>query len=265
VSLFVYLSLSSPHVCQGLARNDVLTSLNLAVNLQWRFLVCRECEVALPPKQVPKHLEKHHGVMPKKADVKIMTRLQPVLQEFNVSDDLPTLPHGIPHVAGLSLWDGVRCNLCDAVSTTTGSLTTHHWHNAHGGGTYQLPAVFSKVHLQRLHCDRYFSVVVPTAPEADVSDPMARLLEEVQDQVQIPLLEPSERQVSQWLKHTRWHEALAHVPTSRLVDLAEPCTADAFKLVYQSIHRYYQRANELIPETPDLVLQHLHTPDPAKT
>ncbi|KAI6141345.1 hypothetical protein BKA82DRAFT_150172, partial [Pisolithus tinctorius] len=107
----------------GLITNEFLSSLDLAVNAEFHFLVCQVCQMALGVGDVKSHLAKIHGRQSTHSEM----TLKLMLNSLEVAERLPTNIRG-PRtlVHGLKVHDAMACSHCSFLSRSTEYLRKHH-------------------------------------------------------------------------------------------------------------------------------------------
>ncbi|KAI6140236.1 hypothetical protein BKA82DRAFT_4363753 [Pisolithus tinctorius] len=252
----------------GLITNEFLSSLDLAVNAEFHFLVCQVCQMALGVGDVKSHLAKIHG---RRSTYSDMT-LKLMLISLEVAEKLPTGIRG-PRtmVHGLKVHDAMACSHCSFLSRSTDYLRKHH---SKDHSMEPRPRNWRACKVQQLkqgtgdlqalwevedHAER------PSQPSGQQAlvDSLLKELEPTLEVVQTPL---DGRMVSPWLLTTQWHENIAGKNVKLLrswVSLPKDNDGDVpgLKLAVQA---YYRKALSLLDHTHELVLKRLHSPDPTK-
>ena len=72
------------------------------------------------------------------------------------------------------------------------------------------------------------------------------------------------RNITPWLRITKWHEMIEGHDVSLLRSLVSYPTEDEFPILQKAVLSMLMDASDLIEETTTLILQLLNSPDPAK-
>lgn len=154
-----------------LVPNDYLNSIGF-VATSYQTLCCQTCFIAVPPSQVAGHLANrvtHPDVISIDKGL-----LQLAIAICDISSALPSIPAGIPPLAGLCVYKGVCCTQCNYASPLKDSLATH------CTKTHQSPMALNPptCHLQQLTTHpgihrAYFKVLVPSSHVEEDQDTTA--------------------------------------------------------------------------------------------
>jgi hypothetical protein len=250
---------------QELYSHPYLDIISLIVNRRLNSLICEPCKIAIPPAHVQGHLDSAH----KSSGFKInCAAFADAVQAMEVSDNLPQTPIGpnLVEFAGLRCHIGLRCRACPTIANGIDAMGVH-YSKVHRG--LVKPKDFPSVHFQRLHNGVGNSAkfeVHPRDLQAPSSDQiLIAAIRAETDEALCRVLDPSRlnaRAISPWLLSTKWHLHVAGHILEDLMSLVKPLQHP--RLVGLVI-KYFEAATDLIDHTDDLVLQHLNTPDPAKT
>jgi hypothetical protein len=243
-----------------------LDTLSFTVNKALSILICEPCKIAIPPAHAQGHLDGAHKGSGLKID---KVPFGNAIEAMEVSDNLPASPTGpgLLEFAGLELHTGLRCRACPKIANGMPAMGVH-YSKCHRD--LIKPKDFPSVHFQRLNNGVMSKAKFEVQPRnLKAPSPDETLIAAIRDETDkgfSKMLDPASlnaRSVSPWLLSTKWHLHVAgHVP-EELMCLVKPL-AEAHRLV-ALVKQYFEDAADLIDHTDDLVLQHLNTPDPAKT
>ena len=249
-------------------RHPYLESLGLIVDPVLSCLCCESCKVALVPRHVEAHIKKTHGC----AGICInKDQLAEACLRLDVSSEMPHMkgPDIKQQHAGLALYEGIGCPHCPYACLSRESIRKHFWQDHPG----HRPAEFwPQVLVQRLDKqtnNTFFRVEPWNKPEAMPDDIYLKNIEEsLEDDRRGEgggTGEVNARQVSPWLLTTRWHEHFAGYDARELKQLVATPKKDEFPGLHNAVKELFGVGLTTIDSCPELVLQRLNTPDPAKT
>ncbi|KAG2365348.1 hypothetical protein BDR07DRAFT_1277326, partial [Suillus spraguei] len=93
---------------------------------------------------------------------------------------------------------------------------------------------------------------------------VADVLDKIAEELVVPQMPQDDRMISPWLLTTRWHEYMGTYPTEELrLMVAMPQDRDGLQKLKYSVEVYFENALALIPNTDELTLQKLNSPDPV--
>ncbi|KAI6108376.1 hypothetical protein F5141DRAFT_1216120 [Pisolithus sp. B1] len=252
-----------------------LDALNLVVNAEFRFLVCRLCKEGIAATAGRAHLVNKHPELLPTFD---QERFQGIItSQLQVTTSLPTITGPRSKVHGLAEFDALACDHCGSIYTTLKSIRKHH-----GTEHKQVPAPqhWWSCRAQRMKPEGAGTVrqlwEVTSDDRGREEDSREKvlvdeLLEELGEQLDTVQVPTDGRLVTPWLLTTRWNEWAKWFkkPTDKLralVALPRSSTAEEehYKMVSESIQLYFEEALALIDTTDELVLQRLNLPDPTK-
>ncbi|KAJ3508586.1 hypothetical protein NLJ89_g5676 [Agrocybe chaxingu] len=121
------------------------------------------------------------------------------------------------------------------------------------------------VSIQRLndgHMKRYIVVSSPNFEEIQSTTTVDRILQEAEAYTSIPYdnKEPDIRNISPWLRTTRWHELLLGRDVGDLVKLVQYPSVSEYRTLAAVVQELVAQAAGHIDSTPTLVLQKLNSP-----
>lgn len=253
-----------PELCS----HPSLDVIGFIVNRALNSLICVPCKVAILPAHVQSHLDVSH----KGSGLKINSlAFADAVEAMGVPESLPPTPTGpdLQEFAGLELHDGLRCGSCPAITNGMPAMGVH-YSKYHKG--IVKPKDFTSVKFQRLNNGvmhntkfevRPRNLKAPSPDEALIATMRAET-----DEAFAKGLDPARlnaRSVSPWLLTTKWHLHIAGHAPEALMSAVKPLQEAEVPRLVGLVKRYFEDAADLIDITDDLVLQHLNTPDPAKT
>ena len=195
-------------------------------------------------------------------------QFQQALEDLEISPVFPTL-EGMVHdeFEGLKLYKGFYCQECPKVMGTPGSANVH-YSNAHRG--IAKPKNLPTGYYQQLRSGRnrnLFRIKPQLRNMISSNEKIVEMLRVETDKAfteAIGIKELNARSVTPWLLSTKWHLHVNGYDPAELMALVKPLTKrENYKLV-DLVYKYFRDAADLIDHTEELILQHLHTPDPAK-
>ncbi|KDR73827.1 hypothetical protein GALMADRAFT_212084 [Galerina marginata CBS 339.88] len=244
------------YISEHLVDTPTLRANNLAVNARYNLLICVICVAAVHPDQLASHLKDIHQVHRYNSNAPLVA----IVNYFNLPSSFPVLPEGkIVQIQGLEIKKGLSCPVCPAAMGTESSMV-YHWTNAHKG--QPKPKVFSEELVQRFKKDghsSYFKVVpvrLPVSEEESLRDLLRNLMP---DPSVSGSLTDDARNISPWLRATRWHELLVDKKVPELCALAAHPTKLEFPNLQPAIVHLLEGASALIDQTTPLVLMKLNT------
>ena len=248
-----------------------LTSLNLAINTEFHFLVCQLCKEGIATSMARGHVVNKH---PELLGAFHQEQLDKVARELQLAPTLPTSISGPrPIVHGLAVHDALACGQCQTVLTKPKNMRYHQLHHHPNNA---IPDEWRACKAQRMKAEgagsqhTFWEVIEEEETGIHNSDEAttARLMEELREQLKNVQAPTDHRLVSPWLCTTRWHEYVAGRGIS-IKDLRRSIALpQSDELKYKDLHAivedYFQEALALIESTDELVLQRLNSPDPVK-
>jgi len=257
----------------GLLHHPYLSTLNLVVNEEFRFLACQECGIALLQEDVVLHLMQQHPAL-QIDHIKFMG----AVTNMTIVDDFPEIIEGPrTKVHGLSIHDAFTCEHCLKIYSTENSIRSHH-HKQHKD--IPKPRSWRSCKAQRIHAQsttirgaRHLSwetYVKDTISEARQSTEslVSSLLEELEEEFNIPTAKSDERLATPWLMTTRWHEYIAeeNLSVESLCNMTALPKDDDNILpgLRSAVNSYFQEALALLSITDELVLKRLNSPSPLQ-
>ncbi|KAF8417617.1 hypothetical protein L210DRAFT_3427928, partial [Boletus edulis BED1] len=249
-----------------------LTKLNLVVNAEFHILICQLCKEGIPTPTTRSHIVNKH---PELCSAFSQVQLDDVIRKLQLVASLPTAisgPRSIVH--GLAIYEALACDQCSMVLTKSRKLKAHHL-QCHPGMTP--PQGWRTCKAQRMKPEGYgqyrifWEVEIVTDSAQDPKEVMvAKLMEELNEELKVVQVPTDHRLVSPWLRTTRWHQHVSTLATSTeklrtSIALPRPQTDEACcKNLQHLVECYFKEAVELIDSTDELVLQRLNSPDPTK-
>ncbi|KAF8062577.1 hypothetical protein FPV67DRAFT_1421983, partial [Lyophyllum atratum] len=247
-----------------LLSHTYLSQIGLAVNTRINCLICLSCRVALSSVQVISHFGECHV----KSGVRLdHTKLREAVTEMMINAKLPEMPsQPILELQGLALHDGMACAICDKVYGKKSTISKHHRLH-HPDDPF--PKEWKSVKAQQLNKSQYKSYfrVNPrtrpaTSPDEEIIAALRQKQIELDGTASVNRLDL--RLVSPWLKSTHWLDLVEGKSVPALLALVAPATEEELPGLVPAVHCLFAKAEEHFDLLPELVLQRLNSPDPAK-
>ncbi|KAG6834398.1 hypothetical protein H0H93_009911, partial [Arthromyces matolae] len=195
----------------------------------------------------------------------VLPSLDALVEEHDISAALPQLGTEIrTQIQGLSLHDGLQCQLCDKVFTGHGSMHKHH-HLEHKG--LAMPSSWPKVHAQHLDnaLNRSFFPVHYTPAQMTSTELIIKDINEGMATTNVATAAPDARMVSPWLKSTLWLDLIKGKSITGLIQLVAPLAKGELPGLTEGVHELFVKSGDIFNHVPELIRQRLNTADPAKT
>lgn len=244
-----------------LVQDKFLTNMGLVFNTAIRSVICLGCKVVLVPTQISAHMGANHKEQRIRVDKE---KTASVLKKLGALPSPPTMrgSETVDEIEGLAVHEGVGCGLCDKVLGVEGSMSNHYRVCHEGAKRSWKPVKVQQ--LNRFHDKGFFRVHVVRKPEAMSTVRIVRELRERQVEMTVARtgnsLDP--RMVSPWIRSTRWGELVEGKDVGALMALVDteelPGLTEAVQFL---LYNYGKDFFKLLPE---LALQKLNSPDPAK-
>ena len=237
----------------------------MVVNSFVKTLICLPCQVAQTQDQLASHIQSAH----QEAHIQLdHTKLAEACSNFDILPELPNIGLGpIEEVQGLKVLNGFVCNICGALSMVEDQMSRHH---SKHHSSIPKPAKWQDVKMQRLNhgTSRCYFQIYPqkTFPLAKTDeDIIMHYRQLVQESWDINDDQVEARLVNAWLRTTKWHKFVGPYETAELQQLIAPLAKDEYQGLRPAIIELLTTAMDVIKKLPELVLERLNTPDPAKT
>lgn len=250
-----------------------LTRFNLVVNAEFQFLICQLCKEAIPTSMTKGHVVNKH---PESIHAFDQVQFDSLVKELQLAPILPISisgPRAIVH--GLAVHNALACSQCSMVLTKAKNMRDHHLqHHLH-----MVPQKWRACKAQRMKAEgigsqrTFWEVILDEGDETSIQNSndtgmIAKLMEELNKQLENVQAPTDHRLISPWLHTTRWHEYAAGsgFSTDQLRrSVALPGSNETnYKDLHAIVEDYFQEALGLIETTDELVLQRLNSPDPVK-
>jgi hypothetical protein len=248
-------------------RHPYLEGLGLVVDPALSCLCCESCKVALVPRYVGAHVHKTHGCTHVSINNDLLAE---ACQRLGAASELPYMfGLGIKQqYAGLAVYDGIGCTHCQYCCLSRENMRKHfqRCHPEHRLGTFWPHVTVQQLDKQRNNA--FFRVEPWDKSESMPDDIYLKNLEESMGADKMEKGAEGDvnaRQVSPWLLTTRWHEHIAGYDPGELKQLVAVPKKDEFPGLHDAIQYLFQVGLDMVNSSPELVLQRLNTPDPAKT
>jgi len=243
-----------------------LARLGLCFNQFLSLVICLECSCALGSKAIEPHLHDVHKEEHFRID---HTKLKQALVDLNVKESfsLAKLPSNCPQIEGLYLLpNAYLCGICQHIRGTLQSIQKHH-RTAHSNSP--MPVSWTRTTAQQLHHNNdtpYFRVIPRNIP-TDNNDVATQFFlshnknrEKTVANYDISKMDP--RQVSIWLKATKWHILVAPYDHQHLLSLVSKPTKAEKELenLGIAVNTYTRKADQVMDTLSYLALCIINSP-----
>lgn len=230
-----------------------------------RLVICLDCGVAITSKNIIKHVHDSHSELSVRFD---NTQLSQIIEELGVLDSYSAvnIPAECSPFEGLHLTtDAYLCTECPHIRGTCASIQTH-FITSHDGSN--CPTTWERITAQQLNYRNktpFFRVRVPPSPSTDsvLENYLTEL--DTERQKSIKAFDQSKvdpRQISPWLRATRWHEHVATFDHSHLMSLvAYPSKSEStLQVLAKAVESYTQQSDDAIDTLSTIALQVINSP-----
>jgi hypothetical protein len=244
-----------------------LATLGLCFNQFLGLTICLECSCAIGRKGIEPHL---HGIHNDQAFRINHIKLQQALSDLQVKEsfDLANLPPKCPQIEGLYMsLDAYSCASCLVIRGTLLSIKEHHF-STHTD--IAMPTSWTRVAAQQIHHQNrtpYFQVI-PRKAEQETDDIATRFFNSLHQDRQkavadFDLSKIDPRQVSTWLKATKWHVLIAPYDHQHLASLVTlPTKAELeLNILAKAVNAYTCKSDQAIDTLSHLALCIINTPE----
>ncbi|KDR66012.1 hypothetical protein GALMADRAFT_148186 [Galerina marginata CBS 339.88] len=244
-------------ISEQLVDTPTLRAHNLAVNIRFKLLICMLCQSGVLSSQLGAHLKDVHNIHRYSSNVGLIS----IVNYFNLPSTFPVFEDAVVmEVQGLPMKQGPICSLCP-VSMGNEATMDVHWRNAHR--PQPKPKTYDRVLLQQFKKDgagsSYFRVQ-PIRRLLAEEDRLREMLRKLIPDPSVPAAGTDEsRNISPWLRATRWHELITDKKVSDLCLLASHPTKTEFPNLQSAVVHMLEGASALIDQTTPLVLMKLNT------
>jgi hypothetical protein len=262
---------------QQIEHHPYLTKLGLVVNTTLHCLCCEWCQIAIIPEHVAAHLKLN--VHKAKGLIGDQAKLDETVEEMDIFECLPMTPETLAEdtapapYKGLAIHKGFQCTHCIKV-TQSAEYMRKHFSSKHpieskvNGWQECLVQRFTHIHQKKTQMWFRVATVPEAVEELSLSEKiLADMKKELGKQLRVhhQSRNVDARNVSPWLKTTKWHEHLGAFEHKELLALSTPPGAKEFPGLQDAVEEYFEEATELLESMQELTLQKLNSPDPAKT
>lgn len=233
------------------------------------MFICIDCQSAIEPTStsIADHVQKIH----KDCSFRVKhTNLNKIICDLNIQPkfDAKNPPNNCPAIEGLYLTtQAYLCSECSHIRGTIDSIKQH-FQTSHSS----VECTWSQVTAQQIHHKNHtpYFRVFPASTLTNTNAPMGGLqfLEEIRTKGENTLatfnytqIDP--RQVSPWLRKTRWHKLVAQYDHNHLIQLVKmPGKQEPqFEILAKCVHVYASRCCHAIDTLPELALKVINSPD----
>lgn len=242
-----------------LFENRLLETLNLALNLQHRFLLCLACSHAVQTDQVPSHMKNCNPAT--KLPQEIIEELQSLLKDFKISQKLPELSGKQEHqVSGLAVKQGYACSFCASAYLIQDTLVRH-FREKHQGQKAPNPkdCIQSLQRFQNRNNSPWF-YVDQTESKFEPVDILSSL-QELFKQETPNIYTNDPRNVCAWLRFSKYDKLVQGQDPDQVRKLASTPNENEFPNLREAVSRFFEQALGEIKNVSDLSLQIINTED----
>ena len=244
-----------------------MATLGLTFNQFLGLIICLECNCALGGKGIETHLHDVHKDQGFRID---HTKLKQALSDLQAKEsfDLANLPQNCPQIEGLYLCsDAYLCASCQHIRGTILSIKRHHL-SAHSD--IAMPGSWTRVAAQQIHHQNHtpYFQVIPSHILLENDDATTRFFNSLNKDRQqtvadfdISKIDP--RQVSTWLKATKWHMLVAPYNHQHLISLVTMPTKQEpeLEILAKAVHMYTHKADQVMDTLSNLALRIINSPE----
>jgi len=245
-----------------------LATLGMCFNTFLGLVICLDCGAAIGGQSIETHLHVIHKEESFRID---HIKLKQTLVDLQVKEsfDLTNLPPNCHQIEGLHLSsDAYLCSICQHIRGTLLSIKRHHL-TTHS--TSPMPISWTRVVAQQLHHHNHSSYfqVIPKDTPSDNNDITTQFFISLNKNRQkavadydISKIDP--RQVSVWLKITKWHVLVAPYDHNHLLSLVKmPIKSETMlEILAKAVDSYTLKADRAIDTLSNLALRILNSPEP---
>lgn len=244
--------------------DSYLDIYGLTINKRLKAILCTHHGEALTG--VARHRKSKHTES--KAPTLDLEQLKAICLKHGIGD-VPVIEaqrEPIISYDGITVKEGFACQVCAYVAGTELSIIEH-YNKEHGSG---VPKSYTHCSYQQL-CGKdthkaKFRVHPKAIPEPVT--PLEAVMEAMREEITL-LAKPSEstvnaRAISPWLLASGFHLHVETFNKTELMALVAGGLDTKTAKIRKVVRKYYFKAADLLPVTPELVKQMLNSPDPPK-
>lgn len=236
--------------------------MNVVVNKVMNVIICTVCQTVVIAQHVVSHLNGHDRSL----DKGTKAALNHHVVSLGIQANLPPLPTNvISAVEGLPVEIAYYCPDCSSCFPARETFRKHY--KAHGPfddtkTQTRGPAQHFNNALGRV----YFRVTdnPSSTPAIAAGDPIYQLLNEIDAQQKELVPDVDIRNVSPWLRITKWNEIFIDYDTKSLRSMVALPNDGEFPHLQKAVSFTLEKASGCIDKTTTLVLQMLNSPNPDK-
>jgi len=245
-----------------LSHTLTLTSFDLALNKAIDRIICIVCETVVPTESLTTHLGSSHTRFLQAHE---RAALQQHVSSLGIPQGLPPFPMSvISAIQGLKIVQAHYCPHCSSAYPSQQSYKKHRTSLHPGIVDSSPPLIGPAQHFTNGLGRIYFRVTIEppsTQVAVDRKKPIMDTLAEIEDRQRSLVAEIDIRNVSPWLRITKWHEMFRDHDTKHLRSLvADPSDIEFPNLRDAALFMFHE-ASDLIDSTTPLVLQTLLSPN----
>lgn len=246
--------------------NPLLQTLSLAINTTLSLFMCLVCGTGFTHTAIGLHLTRAHGICTEASEKK---ELQELAIQAEIASSYPVIePTREPRLpfSGLIIHKGFGCPHCPKIGTSKNIF--QHLKAAHPEASNLPPEEVQTQVINGGATKTHFRVKPITFNTiTTTSSTTNSLLSEAigfKWQSISPSELPNPRQVSPWLMRTGWYKFTEGHDVEALCKLVSYSKDSEHSGLQALLTLYFDKANQLLDETDELVLQRLNTCDPSK-
>ncbi|KAF5347918.1 hypothetical protein D9756_010116 [Leucocoprinus leucothites] len=232
-----------------------------------KLLACSSCWVLLTPSialdHVKMHLPGNKAPVSQKTFDRICSRLDAVSSYPDFAEN-----EAVAAISGLELYkEALMCDAggCRSIYATASSMRKHHKEKHAKSGVPKAWKVVPAQHLNNNTHRSYFRVTPPSTSNTDPQDKWGfiKRLEDTIASIVRPaqLYNADPRNVSAWLKHTKWHLHAKGFDTDLLISLVMAPEDNEFPQLKRSVKFIVDIAMICVDMTPNYILRRMNTKD----
>lgn len=244
-----------------------LDSFGLVINDVIHSICCIDCQTAILPHKVRRHLWRIHNLA---LDVN-EAQWSEICDKLDVAEGFPQFHGPIEALKHIKVVNGIACASCSKCLAGVRQMRSHHT-LAHSD--ISMPTAWREITMQRLtqHGDTpNFNVTTIKDLPVQSFDMDEQLLAKAHNDLIVnphdckDATTPDERMVSPWHLTTGWHHHVRDFDPSELQTLVENPKAIEFPGLAEAVRSYMSHASDLLDVTDELVLERLNTPNPERS
>lgn len=260
--LTVALQVPFQEITPDLVDTPLLQRLGFVVNRKVQLMICTHCRTVVSKLYCAKHARDQHKLSLSSTDA---NELIATFHQFALYDQLPSTGNDvIPAIEGLEPVQVYTCLECPAAYPKLDSIQKHHRQQHPTIPRPEKWPLTMGQQLNRSTSNTWFrvSTIEYHTPRTQTDEMVAQIESAVQ--ATIPA-STDVRNVTPWLRITRWHEYTKDYVKSDLRKMVAYPNFGELLHLKTAVQQFWEKASNLIDSTSLLVLERLNTPHPEKT